>query len=183
MLNPDATPHNVNGARHVPFAYRDQPKGQLDDMLAKNIIGPVCEPSEWCHPIVMVNKINSTEKRLTVDLRKLNDQVCRPTYPTTTLRSARGLHWCCHILHDVGCTTWLLADTALRQREAADDLHHPMVTFPIRFCCNPPGLISAGDEFNRRTDAAFANIPKNVKVVDDCLVHNTSFQEHVRHVS
>ena len=42
VLNPDATPHCVNGARPVPFAYRDLLKGQLDDMLAKNIIEPVC---------------------------------------------------------------------------------------------------------------------------------------------
>ena len=86
VLNLDATPHCVNGARPVPFAYRDQLKGQLDDMLAKNIIEPVCEPSEWCHPVVY--KKNSTPKWLAVDLRKLNDQVRRPTYPTTTPRSA-----------------------------------------------------------------------------------------------
>ena len=86
-------------------------------MLAKIIIEPVCEPSEWCHPIVVVNRKNSTEKRLTVDLRKHHDQVRCPIYPTTTPRP--GLHWRCHVLHDFGRKTWLLADTALRRREAA----------------------------------------------------------------
>ena len=51
----------------------------------------------------------------------------------------------------------------------------------FRFCCNQKGLISAGDEVNRCTGAAFASIPKMVEVLDDCLVRDTSFQDHVRH--
>ena len=87
-LTDDAVPHRVNGARPIPFAYRVSIKKQLGGMVADGIIEPVSEPTEWCHPIVVVDKKNSSEKRLTVDLRKLNDQVRRPTHPMTTPRAA-----------------------------------------------------------------------------------------------
>ena len=51
-----------------------------------------------------------------------------------------------------------------------------------RYLRNPQGLISAGDEFNRRTDAAFAGLPNFVKTVDNCLVHDTDLETHLSHV-
>jgi len=52
----------------------------------------------------------------------------------------------------------------------------------FRYCRNPQGLISAGDEFNQRTDAAFDHLDKFVKVVDDGLVHDIDLHEHYDHV-
>ena len=43
-------------------------------------------------------------------------------------------------------------------------------------------MISAGDELNRRTDAAFAGISNLVKVVDDGLVHDENFKDHYARV-
>ena len=88
VLKPDAKPSRVTGARAIPFAFRDQIKSQLDDMVSEGIIETVEEPSDWCHPIVLVDKKGTSEKRLTVDLRTLNNQVSRPTHPMETPRSA-----------------------------------------------------------------------------------------------
>ena len=155
-------------------------KEQLDTMVADGIIEPVSEPSDWCHPIVIVNKKGSTEKRLTVDLQTLNRQVKRPTHPMSTARSA---------LSGIGSAKWF---TKLDARHGywqipLSDASRPLTTFitpwsRFRYCRNPQGLISAGDEFNRRTDAAFAGIRNLVKVVDDGLVHDDSFQEHYARV-
>ena len=180
LLADDAVPHRVNGARAIPFAYRDGIKRQLDGMVSDGIIEPVTEPTEWCHPIVVVAKKNSSEKRLTVDLRKLNDQVRRPTYPTTTPRAA---------LSAIGTSNYFTTFDARHgywQVPLAEE-SKSLTTFitpwgRFRYCRNPQGLISAGDEFNRRTDAALADLPNLVKVVDDCLVHDTSFDEHLHHV-
>ena len=116
-------------------------------------------------------------KQLTVDLLKLNDQVRRPTYPTTTPRSA---------LASIGAATFFTTLDARHGylRIPLSKNAKPLTTFitpwgRFRFCRNPQGLILAGDEFNRLT---FANISKTVKVVDDCLLQDTSFQKHVRHV-
>ena len=167
VLEPDAKPHCVYTARPIPYAYRDHVKEQLDTMVADGIIEPVSEPSDWCHPIVIVNKKGSTEKRLTVDLQTLSRQVKRPTHPMSTARSA---------LSGMGSAKWF---TKLDARHGYTFIT-PWSRF--RYCRNPQGLKSAGDEFNRRTDAAFAGIPNLVKVVDDGRVHDDSFQEHYARV-
>ena len=63
-------------------------KRSLDSLIDDRIIEPVTEPSAWCHPIVHVRKKGITEMRLTADLRKLNDQVRRPTHPARTPHDA-----------------------------------------------------------------------------------------------
>ena len=55
-LHPDATPLCALLAQPIPYAVREQVKVQLEDVVANEIIEPVTEPSEWCHPIVIVNK-------------------------------------------------------------------------------------------------------------------------------
>ena len=52
----------------------------------------------------------------------------------------------------------------------------------FRYLRNPQGLISAGDEFNRRTDAAFEQLTNFAKVVDDCLAYDADFGSHIHHV-
>ena len=44
VLEPDAKPHWVYTARSIPYAYREQIKQQLDDMVAEGIVEPVTEP-------------------------------------------------------------------------------------------------------------------------------------------
>ena len=85
-LKMEAVPFRVHGPRVMPYAYRDQVKAQIEDMVAQGIIEPVSEASDWCHPIVVVDKKGTAEKRLAVDFKKLNDQVRRPTHPTHSPR-------------------------------------------------------------------------------------------------
>ena len=180
QLQPGAEPSCVRNARAIPFAYRDQVKSQLDGMLDDGIIEPVTEPSEWCHPIVLVPKKGSSEMRLTVDLRRLNDQVRRPTHPARTPHDAVAA---------IGKATYF---TTLDARHGywqvpLSDSAKPLTTFitpwgRFRFCRNPQGLISAGDVFNSRTDTAFDRLTNFVKVVDDGLVHDTDLSAHYTHV-
>ena len=53
-------------------------------MVAKGAIEkvPVRESYDWCHPMVVVPKRDSSEPRITVDLTGLNKFVKRPAYPT-----------------------------------------------------------------------------------------------------
>ena len=179
-LQSDATPRCVNGSRPIPFAYRDQVKSQLDDMVDNGIIEPVTEPSEWCHPVVLVDKKSSSEKRLTVDLRSLNQQVARPVHPARTPRDA---------VTSIGKAAFFTTIDARHGywQVPLSESSKPLTTFitpwgRYRFCRNPQGFTSAGDEFNSRTDAAFDRLTNFVKVVDDGLVHDVSFADHVTHV-
>ena len=178
QLQPDATASCIYTPRPIPYAYRDQVKTQLDDMVANGIIEPVSSPSEWCHPVVIVPKKGTNEKRLTVDFKKLNDRVLRPAHPMRT--------WIQHqVVAGVGSAKFF---TKLDARHGYWQIPHsdqaqPLTTFitpfgRYRLLRNPQGLISAGDEFNRRTDAAFSDIESLGKVVDDCWLYDDSFLDH-----
>ena len=56
VLKPDAKLSLVTGARAITFAFIDQIKSLLDDMVSEGIIETVEEPYDWCHPIVLVDK-------------------------------------------------------------------------------------------------------------------------------
>ena len=85
-LQADAKPSCVRSSRPIPYALGDQIKAKLDEMVADHIIEPVSKPSSWCHPIVIVDKKGTSEKRVTVDFKKPNDQVKRPAHPVKTAR-------------------------------------------------------------------------------------------------
>ena len=74
QLKDSAVPFAVHTPRQIPFAFRNQVKEELDSMVAQGIIKPTGdEPSEWCHPLIVVPKNSGV--RITVDLTKLNSQV------------------------------------------------------------------------------------------------------------
>ncbi|XP_068224072.1 uncharacterized protein [Palaemon carinicauda] len=82
-LKDGAVPFAVHTPRQIPFAFRDQVKEELASMVTQGIIKPAGnEPSEWCHPLVIVAKDSGV--RITVDLTKLNSQVSRPTHLSPT---------------------------------------------------------------------------------------------------
>ena len=63
-LKPDAKPFALYSARQIPLAQRLEVKKEIDKMLKLGIIEPLGdEPSQWCHPLVVVDK----KKRLSQD--------------------------------------------------------------------------------------------------------------------
>ena len=179
-LQADAKPSCVHSSRPIPYAFRDQINAQLDEMVANHIIEPVSEPSSWCHPIVIVDKKGTSEKRITVDFKKLNVQVKRPVHPVKTARD---------VVAGIGSAKYFSKLDArhgywqVPLTESAKEMTTFITPYGrYRYLRNPQGLISAGDEFNRRTDAAFAGLPNFVKIVDDCLVHDTNLETHLSHV-
>ena len=73
-LQKGATPHAIHGARTIPFAFQEETKKCLQDMVQQGIIDPLADkPTDWCHPIVVVAKPKGGV-RICVDLQKLNKQ-------------------------------------------------------------------------------------------------------------
>ena len=179
-MQDDAKPFCITAARAIPHAYRDQIKSQLDDMVRNNIIEPVTEPSDWCHPIVTVPKRGTDERRLTVDLTQLNRQVKRPVHPMKSVKDA--------IADITGAKYFTLLDArhGYWQVPLAEE-SRSLTTFitpwgRYQYLRNPQGFIGAGDEFNLRTDAAFAGIENMAKVVDDCLIFDDDLDKHTARV-
>ena len=70
--------------RSIPFRWREAVQDQLDNMVQEDVIEkvPVGGSYQWCHPMVVVLKKDSSEPRITVDLTGSNKFVKRPAYPT-----------------------------------------------------------------------------------------------------
>uniref|UniRef100_A0A6P7F1X8 Uncharacterized protein LOC114325459 n=1 Tax=Diabrotica virgifera virgifera TaxID=50390 RepID=A0A6P7F1X8_DIAVI len=89
-LSSDAVPF-ISGTRKIPLAIRSQVKNKLDDMVRKNLIVPVSEPTEWQNPIVVVPKNKGSDIRICMDPVYLNKYVKRERFPIPT--QEEKFHW------------------------------------------------------------------------------------------
>ncbi len=181
-LEDNVKPFQVNGPRPIPLPLRSAAKGLIDDLLQRGIIAPVNEPTEWLHPATFVPKKPGSDKlRLCVDLRKLNAFVKRPQHPVRTPRDC---------VSSIPPTAKFFTTFDAKMGYFQVPLDSPsqlLTTF-----CTPwgrfkhlratMGLTSAGDEYNRRTDASLADIPRMEKIVDDIILYDNSWAEHLAHV-
>ena len=182
-LRSDATPCRQYRARTIPFQWRDAVEQQLNTMVAKDVIErvPVGESITWCHPMVVVPKKGSAEPRITVDLTGLNKFVERPAYPTRVP---------CEVVASI--PPGMRYFTTLDSRHGywqipLDEESSKLTTFltpwgAYRFKRNVMGLISAGDEHNRRGDDALAGLDNVQKVVEDVIVYDTDQDAHIQRV-
>ncbi len=172
-LTEEAKPRRVYKAYSIPMPWKDKVKEHLDKMQEKGVIEdvPINETPEWTHPMVVVPKKNSSEPRVTVDFKAINPYVKRPGYPTKTPREEVA-----QIPKGMGVFTTLDARHGYWQ-VPLDEKSKPLTTFltpwgPKRYCRNAMGLISAGDEHNRRGDEALQGINNVHKVVEDILIYD-----------
>ena len=176
-----AIPFAVTAARKVPFALRKQVREKLQQMCDQGIIRRVGdEATQWCHPLVIVRKSDGGV-RICTDFTKLNKQCARPHYPQRTPKDAVD-----SVRRSDKYFSVLDAKNGYWQLEL-DEVSQPLTTFISsegRFCYlrAPQGLLSAGDEFNRRGDVALMGVENVEKVVDDMLVHTETFPEHVKNI-
>ena len=180
QLKEGAIPFSVNGARPIPFAQREEVKRALDEMVSCGIIQSVSEPSDWAHPLVVVQKPNG-KLRLCVDMTKLNVHVKRPTHPLRSPKDAVS-----EISSEARFFSSLDAVHGYWQVPLEASCQH-LTTFMTpwgryKFLRGTMGLISAGDEYCRRTDQALAGLPNVVKVVDDMLAFDATFDGHVNNL-
>lgn len=74
--------------RRLPFSSLFRVEDKLNELLSKDIIERVMEPSRWVSPIVVVLK-DSGDIRLCIDMRQLNKAVIRETHPLPTIEDIR----------------------------------------------------------------------------------------------
>ena len=179
-LKDDAVPFSISTPRQIPFAFRNQVKAELDSMTAQGIIKPADdEPSEWCHPLVVVPKDKGV--RITVDLTKLNSQVIRPAHPSPTpFAAVRSVSPQAKYFTtaDALCGYW--------QMQLAEE-DQPLTTFitpygRFQHCRGPMGFAATGDAYCLRGDLALQGLQNCVKVVDDILLFDEDLQTHFQRV-
>ena len=67
--------------RKLPIVMQEKFKAELKRMQDLDVILLVDEPTEFVNPIVIVEKPNTRKLRICLDLKKLNDHICREHYP------------------------------------------------------------------------------------------------------
>ena len=170
-------------ARNIPFQWRESVEAQLKYMEEQGIIEkvPTGESFTWCHPLAVVPKKGSTEPRITVDLSGLNKYVKRPAYPTRSPREAVAAI-------SPGSRYFTTLDSRHGYWQIPlDDDSAKLTTFltpwgAFRFKRNVMGLISAGDEHNRRSDDALSGIRNMQKVGEDIILYDKDLSSHVERV-
>ena len=182
-LEEGAVPCKRYKAYTIPYHWREKVKAQLDSLEREGVIErvPVGEPITWCHPMVVVPKKGKDEPRITVDLTGLNKYVKRPVYPARVPRELVA-----RIPKGMRYFTSLDSRHGYYQVEL-DEQSKELVTFltewgPYRFRRNVMGLISGGDEHNRRGDEILDGFDNVIKVVEDILIYDKDYKEHVKRV-
>ena len=182
-LEENAIPAKRYKAYSIPYHFEAKVKSELDSIESKGIIEkvPVGEAIEWCHPMIVIPKKQSSEPRLTVDLRQLNKFVKRPLYPSKIPREEVA-----KIPKNMRFFTTLDSRKGYWQIPL-DDESKKLTTFITPYGCyrytrNVMGLISAGDEHNRRGDEALAGLTNIIKVVEDILIFDDDLETHLKRV-
>ena len=154
-LRSDAVPCRHYRARAIPFQWRDAVEGQLSSMESKGVIEkvPVCEPFTWCHPMVVVPKKASVEPPDHCRLDR-DRKVRRAPGLSNPAQRRRCQHPSGYaLLHYLGLTSRVLADTPGRRELQADYIHHPLRRLSLPAQCHGPYLGWRRTQLSRRRSA------------------------------
>ena len=167
QLHEGATPWAITAPRRIPYGLMDKVKAELQRMENLGVIQKVEEPTDWCHPIVIVFKDNG-EIRLCIDLTKLNPHIKRE------YRILDSVEDCLARIGRAKYFTKLDANSGYWQ-VPSDSESQKLTTFitPFgRYCClrSRFGINSLPEHFSGRMDGIIEGCEGVVKVMDDLLI-------------
>ncbi len=174
-LRGNVDPLCVTSARKVPFPLRDAVKKELERMLHEGVIRGVKEPTEWCAPMVAVQK-KSGDVRICVDLKVLNKAVCREHYTLPSLDEIApklaGSKYFSRL--DAASGFWQIP---------LDEDSQLLTTFMtpfgrFAFTRMPFGITSAPEIFQRKMAEILEGLEGTEVIMDDILVHGRTIEEH-----
>lgn len=150
-------------------------KEQLEDLLAKDIIEEVDEPSPWISALVPVIK-NCGDLRLCVDLRRLNDCIEREHHPLPLFEEILPS------LSNANVFSVLDIKSAYHQCEL-DEGSRPMTTFittfgRFRYKRLVFGVSCAPEKFQKVMESILSQCKNVICYIDDMLVYGKDESEH-----
>lgn len=171
----DAVPYALYTPRKVPLPLRKKVKQELERMESIGVISRVDQPSPWCAGMVVVPKKNGTV-RVCVDLRPLNENVMRETFPLPTVDDILGQ------LKGATIFSKLDANSGFWQIPLAPE-SRPLTTFitPFgRFQFNklPFGIRSAPEVYQKRMSQILEGLDGVLCLIDDVLVFAATEKQH-----
>ena len=177
QVNEGTTPYHIGAPRRVAIPMLKPLKEELERMVKPGVIEPVDEPTEWCHPMVLVRKPNGNI-RVCIDLTKLNNQTNREFYelPSVDETLAKLGSQCKFMAKlDANSGYWQLP------MDQDSKLKCTFTTPFGRFCPTraPFGLTSLPEIFSKRMDQVVNKLEGVAKSMDDFLVFGSTFEEYV----
>ena len=179
-LKNDAQPFCVNTPRNVPLPLKSKLKDELDLLEEQGIIAKQTKPTPWCAPIVVAPKKNSEKIRLCIDFTKLNKFVERERYMSNTPAEA--------VLEIKNSNFFSVFDAVKGYHQCElDEESQDITTFitpfgRYKYKRAPYGVKSISEHYNRRMDECFHDLNNLAKIVDDCLIHDETLEEHHKNV-
>ena len=166
--NPDAQPFAIMTLRLIPLPMKSKVKEELARMEKLGVIRKVEKPTNWYAGMVTVSKPNG-KIGICVDLTKLNENVCRETYPLPKIDALLG---------EIGKSivfTKIEANSGFGQEKLAEN-SQLLTTFLIAFgrhCFHqlPFGLKSAPERFQKRMLNELEGLEGVICITYDILVH------------
>ena len=165
----------IHPVRRVPHALRDRLRTEINKTEESGVIKRVTTPMDWVNSLVVVEKPGG-KLRICLDPRGLNEAIKRPHYPMPTLDNALSK------MAGAKYFSKLDAKSGYWQMKLNEESSY-LTTFNTpfgryRFCRLPFGIVSSQDEFQRKMDEIFEDIPGTTPLVDDVIVHGKTQEEH-----
>ncbi|XP_054713060.1 uncharacterized protein K02A2.6-like [Uloborus diversus] len=174
-LDASAEP-KISAPKIIPYSLKLKVKRELDKMVDQGVIEKVVEPTDWVHPIVIVQKPNN-QIRICMDPRMLNKYVKREHYPIPTQQSLFSQI-------EGEFFTVLDASSAFLQislDEESSNLCTIATPFGrFRFRRLPYGLSSAPEVYQNTIESIFRDLEGILVYIDDILVFGKTEEEHDR---
>lgn len=179
-LKKGAEPYSITTARRVPIPLLEKVKNELESMKKLGIIEEITTPTDWCAPMVPVQK-KGGRIRICTDFKKLNEAVKRERYILPTLDD---------LLHKLrGSTIYSKLDaTSGFWQLPLDDETAKLTTFISpngRFFYKrlPFGISSAPEIFQRTVEQILQGMEEYVLCYyDDILVFSSDATLHEKHL-
>ena len=182
-LKEGAKPTFVKGSFHVPLSLKEDLRKELEELENNGIIRKVSHPTDWCAPIVVIEKPGGRGIRLAVDFRNLNKSLVRENFQSTPpLQVVQGI--------EAGRKFFTIADCWKgfhQQRLHPDSIDYCTFIAPYnlgrwQYVHAPFGLSNISEVYDREMTANLSGLSNITKVVDDNLIYSHDAASHVQHV-
>ena len=149
---------------------------ELKCLEQQDIIRPVSTPTDWCAPIVAVEKPNGNV-RLCIDFTKLNDSIKRENFPLPTTDELLAQLEGATVFSKLDCNKWFHQIPLEEKSQESTTFITPFG----RFCykrLTTFGICSGPEVFHREMTHIVADIPGVICDIDDILISGKDKEEH-----